>query len=188
MYLGKELDQGQVKPTEAKLSAIAKFPVPASWKELCRFLWIIIWIFVRTSLLLSDHWHHSSVFSFCGLMNVRMLSKMLKPCYAVFLSLQHRCMEKAFKLEIDASSVGAHAVLIQEDIHGIDHAVCYFSHKLAVVGVAVLRCLFEFKQFANNCIHWSQAFSIFVWSLVVQGYHLVIEHKKGSKNALFKRV
>ncbi len=34
-----------------------------------------------------------------------------------------------FKLEVDASAVGAGAVLLQEDEDGIDHPVCYFSWK-----------------------------------------------------------
>lgn len=35
-----------------------------------------------------------------------------------------------FKLEVNASAVGAGAVLLQEDVHGIDHPVSYFSQKL----------------------------------------------------------
>ena len=34
-----------------------------------------------------------------------------------------------FKLEVDASVVGAAAVLLQEDGNGVDHPVCYFSRK-----------------------------------------------------------
>ncbi len=37
-YLGREVGQGQVRPIEAKVSAIAEFPVPTSRKELRRFL------------------------------------------------------------------------------------------------------------------------------------------------------
>ncbi|KAK5890792.1 hypothetical protein CesoFtcFv8_014278 [Champsocephalus esox] len=36
---------------------------------------------------------------------------------------------KPFKLEVDASAVGAGAVLLQEDADGVDHPVCYFSRK-----------------------------------------------------------
>ncbi len=36
---------------------------------------------------------------------------------------------KSFTLEIDASLVGVGAVLIQEDARGIEHPVCFFSHK-----------------------------------------------------------
>lgn len=36
---------------------------------------------------------------------------------------------RPFKLEVDACVLGAGAVLLQEDEHGIDHPVCYFSQK-----------------------------------------------------------
>lgn len=38
--------------------------------------------------------------------------------------------EWSFKLEVDASAVGAGAVLLQEDDAGVDHPVCYYSKKL----------------------------------------------------------
>lgn len=34
-----------------------------------------------------------------------------------------------FKLEVDASAVGAGAVLLQEDEEGIDHPICFYSKK-----------------------------------------------------------
>lgn len=37
--------------------------------------------------------------------------------------------DSAFKLDVDASAVGAGAVLIQEGKDGIDHPICYFSLK-----------------------------------------------------------
>lgn len=38
-------------------------------------------------------------------------------------------VSRPFKLEVDASAVGADAVLLQEDAEGIDHPVSYFSKK-----------------------------------------------------------
>ena len=37
-YLGHIVGQGQVRPLDAKIQTIAKFPIPKSWKELARFL------------------------------------------------------------------------------------------------------------------------------------------------------
>ena len=37
--------------------------------------------------------------------------------------------EQPFKLEVDASTRGAGAVLLQQDKSGVDHPVCYFSRK-----------------------------------------------------------
>ncbi len=36
-----------------------------------------------------------------------------------------------FKLQVDASAVGAGAVLLQEDSTGVEHPVCYFSKKFS---------------------------------------------------------
>ena len=37
-YLGYFVGQGQVRPLNAKIQTIAKFPIPISWKEFDRFL------------------------------------------------------------------------------------------------------------------------------------------------------
>ena len=37
-YLENIVGQGQVRPLDAKIQTIAKFPIPTSWKELARFL------------------------------------------------------------------------------------------------------------------------------------------------------
>ena len=37
-YLGHIVGQGKVRPLDAKIQTIAKFPIPTSQKELARFL------------------------------------------------------------------------------------------------------------------------------------------------------
>ena len=37
-YLGLIVGQGQVRPLDAKIQTIVKYPIPTSWKELARFL------------------------------------------------------------------------------------------------------------------------------------------------------
>ena len=39
---------------------------------------------------------------------------------------------KPFKLAVDASDVGAGAGLLQDDIHGVEHHMCYFEKKCDV--------------------------------------------------------
>lgn len=40
-YLGKVVGQGHVRPMDAKVSAIAEFPVPTTKKELMSFLGLV---------------------------------------------------------------------------------------------------------------------------------------------------
>ncbi len=48
-------------------------------------------------------------------------------CHSPILSAPNFAL--AFKLQVDASSAGAGAVLLQEDSSGIDHPLSYFSKK-----------------------------------------------------------
>ncbi len=48
-------------------------------------------------------------------------------CHAPVLSAPN--FELSFKLQVDASSSGAGAVLLQEDLAGVEHPVSYFSKK-----------------------------------------------------------
>lgn len=116
-----------------------------------------------------------------------------------------------FKLEIDASAVGAGAVLLQEDTLGIDHPVSYFSrkfnkHQLGYSTVeketlALLLALQHFEVYLassvdpimvytdhNPLVFLSRMYNhnqrLMRWSLMVQGFNLKIEHKKGSKNLI----
>ncbi len=49
-------------------------------------------------------------------------------CHAPILKAPD--FHRPFKLHVDASSVGAGAVLPQEDNMGVDHPVCFFSQKI----------------------------------------------------------
>lgn len=214
-YLGREVGQGQVRPIEAKVSAIVEFPVPLSRKELRRFLGM------------SGYYRN-----FCKNFStvVSPLTSLVSPlrafvwsdeCQNAFDSakallcnapvLAAPVYEKAFKLEVDASSVGAGAVLIQEDTCGIDHPVCYFSRKfnksqlnystIEKETLALLLALQYFDVYVSSSnlpiiVYTDHNPLVFLsrmhnhnqrlmrWSLVVQGYHLKIEHKKGSENIM----
>ncbi len=65
-----------------------------------------------------------------------------------------------FKLEVDASAVGAGAVLLQEDKEGIDHPICFFSKKfnkhqlnystIEKEALALLRSLQHFEVYVGS--------------------------------------
>ena len=132
-YLGHIVGQGQVRPLDAKIQTIAKFPIPTSRKELARFLGMAGYY---RSFCLN--------FSDIAALLTNLLSKKVKfvwtdDCQLAFdkvkLLLQKSPVlkspdyEKPFKLIIDSSDVGTGSVLVQEASDGLDHPVSYFSKK-----------------------------------------------------------
>ena len=132
-YLGHIVGQGQVRPLDAKIQTIAKFPIPTSRKELARFLGM------------AGYYRNFCLnFSEIAAPLTNLLSKKVKfvwtdDCQLAFdkvkLLLQKSPVlkspdyEKPFKLIIDSSDVGTSSVLEQEASDGLDHPVSYFSKK-----------------------------------------------------------
>ena len=132
-YLGHIVGQGQVRPLDAKIQTIVKFPIPTSRKELARFLGMA-------------GYYRSFCLNFSDIAAplTNLLSKKVKfvwtdDCQLAFdkvkLLLQKSPVlkspdyEKPFKLIIDSSDVGTGSVLVQEASDGLDHPVSYFSKK-----------------------------------------------------------
>ena len=123
-----------MKQIFAKVQAINDFPVPLSKKQLMRFLGMAGYYrkfcnnFSSMSAPLTDLlekkckfvWNETCLNSFENIKAI--LSN------APMLLAPMIC--KPFKLAVDASDVGAGAVLLQEDENGVDHPLSYFSHKL----------------------------------------------------------
>ena len=132
-YLGHIVGQGQVRPLDAKIQTIVKYPIPTSRKELARFLGM------------AGYYRNFCLnFSEIAAPLTNLLSKKVKfvwtdDCQMVFdkvkLLLQKSPVlkspdyEKPFKLIIDSSDVGTGSVLVQEASDGLDHPVSYFSKK-----------------------------------------------------------
>ena len=132
-YLGHIVGQGQVRPLDAKIQTVAKFPVPTSRKELARFLGMAGYYrkfclnfseiaATLTNLLgkkLKFVWTDDCQLAFDKVKLLLQKSPVLKsPDY-----------EKPFRLIVDSSDVGTGSVLVREASDGLDHPVSYFSKK-----------------------------------------------------------
>lgn len=128
-------------------------------------------------------------------------------CSAPVLSAPN--YSKSFSLEVDASATGAGAVLLQDDDTGVPHPVSYFSTKfkkhqlnystIEKETLAMLLALQHFYVYVSSthspvCVYTDHNPLVFLskmynhnqrlmrWALLVQGYNLVIRHKKGKDN------
>lgn len=132
-YLGKIVGQGQVKPVEAKVEAIVRFPVPSDRRELQRFLGVVGYyrsfcekgsttVEKLTNLLRKNTpfvWNEGCDFAF------RQVKSLL--CSGPVLAAPK--FDRPFSLQVDASGVGAGAVLLQSDDDGVGHPICFFFSK-----------------------------------------------------------
>ena len=212
-YLGHIVGQGQVRPLDAKIQTIVKYPT--SRKELARFLGM------------AGYYRNFCLnFSEIAAPLTNLLSKKVKfvwtdDCQQAFdkvkLLLQKSPVlkspdyEKPFKLIIDSSDVGTGSVLVQEASDGLDHPVSYFSKKFlkyqknySVVEKETLGLVLALEHF--DVYLGSTPFKIKVytdhnpltflktmknknqrlvrWSLALQEYNLEIQHIPGSENVV----
>ena len=126
------MGQGQEKPVEAKVEAIADFPVPSGKRQLMRFLGMAGYYrkFCNNFSVISE--------PLTNLLGKRVKFIWTDNCQKSFEKLKailksdpvHLAprFNKEFKLAVDASDVGAGSVLLQDD-NGVDHPVCYYSKK-----------------------------------------------------------
>lgn len=118
---------------------------------------------------------------------------------------------RPFKLEVDASTVGADTVLLEEDANGVDPPLCYFSCKfnkyqakystIEKETLALLFILQHFQVYVGSSPmpvvfykdHYPLVFlsrmynqkqHLMQWALIMQDYNLEISHKKSSENVL----
>ena len=132
-YLGHIVGQGQVKPIDAKISAISSFPKPENKKQLMRFLGMAGYYrkFCPNFSSISE--------PLTQLLRKNVKFLWSKSCEQAFEELKAILesspvlaapnFDSQFKLAVDASDVAAGGVLLQESQDGVDHPICYFSRK-----------------------------------------------------------
>ncbi|MDA3086465.1 RNase H-like domain-containing protein [Campylobacter sp. CS_ED1] len=214
-FLGHVVGQGQVKPVDSKVQAISEFPEPNCKRQLMRFLGMA-----------GYYRKFCSNFSVIAEPLTNLLRKGTKfvwndRCQIAFDKLKAILkstpvllapdFNKCFKLAVDASDVGAGAVLIQEDDNGIDHPVCYFSKKFNTQQrnystiekecLALILAIQHFEVYLTSSPMPIVVFSdhnplsflhklknknqrLLRWSLMLQEYNLEIRHIKGRDNII----
>ena len=127
------MGQSRVAPVQVKVMAIAEYPAPTTKKELQRFLGLVGYyrsfcknfstvVFPLSELLkakLKFVWSSECCNAFENVKSLLCSSPVLKP----------PCFDQAFMLQVDASQVGAGAVLLQSDYQGVVRPVSFFSKK-----------------------------------------------------------
>ena len=213
-YLGHVVGCGCIKPIQANVEKILSFPKPKSKKEVQRFLGMIGY-YRRFCYNFSD--------VVCPLTNL--LGKTTKfiwtnECENAFENVKAMLVsqpvlnipnwEKDYVLSVDASDIGAGAVLQQEGDDGILHPVSFFSKKFNVhernystVEKEALALILAIKHYEvylsttrqlmvytdHNPLVFIQRMKgknqkILRWSLLLQQYNLKISHVKGKENAV----
>ncbi len=214
-YLGKQVGHGQIRPVEAKVTAILQYPAPKTKRELRRFLGMVGYyrafckIFASVVSPLTDLLSSSKTFIWSPACENAFEAAKDLLCFAPVLAAPE--FTSPFKLEVDASAVGAGAVLLQEADRGIDHPLCYFSRKFLKAQqnystieketLALVMALQQFEVYLGSSSLPIQVYTdhnpltflsrmsnhnqrLMRWSLIVQEFNLKIQHKKGADNII----
>ena len=212
-YLGKQVGGGQVRPLEAKIAAITSFPVPTTRRELRRFLGMTGYYrgfcrnFSSVAAPMTDLISPLVKFVWSDRCQIAFECCKALLCNAPVLSAPD--FDKPFAIEVDASCIGAGAVLTQMDSEGLVHPVGFFSKKfnssqmrystIEQETLALLLALQFFEVYVGSSaepvviytdhnplvfLHrmHNQNQRLMRWSLVITNYNLVIHHKKGTEN------
>lgn len=214
-YLGKIVGQGQVRPVRAKVLAIDQFPQPTTKKELMRFLGMAGYyrgfcqnfsteVAPLTNLL-------SSKVKFDWSPQCQHAFEKVKSLISSAPVLAAPRLDEPFQLQVDASNLGAGAVLLQTGMDGIDHPVSFFSRKFnsyqlnySIVEKEALALIWALKHFEVYVSGGGKPLVVYTdhnplmflnslqnhnqrlkrWCLFLQPFNLNIRHIKGSDNVL----
>ena len=210
-FLGHVVGSGQVRPISAKVEAVVNFPTPTNRKELMRFLGMAGYyrrfcqnfsdiVAPLTNLLRKD-------VKFIWSSDCEAAFNQAKALLSTSPVLMAPDFNQPFTLMVDASDVGAGAVLTQRDIDGLNRPVSYFSKKYSrnqrnystveKETLALILALQHFDvyvsgaqitvftdhnplTFLNKMKNKNQRLTR--WSLLLQEYNLDIHHVPGKDN------
>ena len=214
-YLGHEIGQGQVKPVRAKIDAIANYSEPKDKKSLMRYLGAVGYYrrfcvnfstitYPLTELLAKNVkyiWSEECSNAFNKI-------KRLLTTSPVLITADYT---EQFTLFVDASDVGAGAVITQRGNDETDHPVSFYSKKfdkhqrnystIEKECLSLILALQHFDVYINVTLHPVIIYTdhnpltfinrmknsnqkILRWSLIMQAYNIDIRHIKGKHNVI----
>lgn len=213
VYLGRVVGQGSVRLLRAKVEAIDQFPRPRTKKELMRFLGMVGYYrcfcanFSAVVAPLTDLLKTSSQFVWAPA--CQSAFERVKGLLSNAPVLAAPQWDKEFQLEVDASMVGAGAVLLQSDAGGVNRPICFFSRKFnrhqvnySVIEKEALALIWALQHFGvyvgsgpvvvfsdHNPLTFLSSLQapnqrLVRWALFLQSYSLDIRHIRGVDNVV----
>lgn len=210
-YLGFIVGQGSLRPDLDKINAITSFPIPKSLKQLRSFLGMAGWYrrfiknFATITSPLTDCTKTKSKFVMTD-EGIAAMNK-VKEALTTAPVLSEADFSKMFFIQCDASTTGVGSVLFQLDDEGNEKPIYYFSRKLnkaqqkysvteleclaAVLSVQKFRPFIEGQSFKiitdHSSLRWLMSHKdhsgrLARWSLKLQAFDFVIEHRRGKDN------
>lgn len=212
-YLGKVVGQGPVRPVRAKVEAIDKYPTPTTKKELMRFLGMVGFYrcfcrnFSAVAVPLTNLLRGGV--DFCWTPLCQQAFERVKMLLTEAPVLAAPSFDRAFKLQVDASNVGAGAVLLQTSPDDNDRPIGFFSRKFNLYqlnysviekeALALIWALQHFEVYVGSSegpivVYTDHNPLVFLhslqnpnqrlmrWCLFLQSYSLDIHHIKGVEN------
>lgn len=212
-YLGYVVGGGCLRVNDAKVGAIAEYPIPRTVRQVRRFLGMTGWYrrfipsYSSLSAPLTDllkkgirfEWTETANLAFCNLKKALCSAPVLK----------HPDFRRMFYIQCDASKDGVGSVLFQRSETGEDNPIAFFSQKLnsaqrnysiteleclaAVLSVKKFRAYVEGQDFTiitdHSSLQWLMNQSdlsgrLARWSLKLQSFHFKIEHCRGVTNTV----
>lgn len=213
-YLGYIVGNGCLKVDPEKVKSIAEFPLPKTPKQVRRFVGMTNWYrsFIGnfsdlagplTNCLRKSqkpfHLTNDAISSF----------EKLKLALSSAPVLAQPNFEKEFFIQCDASKIGVGGVLFQRDSDGNEHPISYVSQKLnksqsnytvtELECLAAVTCVKKFRPYIeglpfriitdHSSLKWLMSHKdlsgrLARWSLQLQRYDFVIEHRKGRLNVV----
>lgn len=212
-YLGRVVGQGRVCPVRVKVEAVDKYAPPLTKKSPMRFLGLVGYYrsFCRN--------FSSVVAPLTNLLKSAVKYVWTPECQTAFESVKSLICnspvllaprwDRGFRLEVDASHVGAGAVLMQPDDLGVDRPVCFFSRKFnkhqlnySVIEKETLALVLALQHFHvyvssgsvmvftdHNPLTFLSSLQnpnrrLVRWALFLQSYSLDIRHIRGQDNVV----